>query len=112
LAYNETYYSGEGQKMRIIVALFLVGLAGCSTAPSTYYGEYTRGGERVPYMAALKECRSMARDKANKDNDSDTGTAVWLRDVDEYVLACMNEKGFELVNEKLPSKTSPSWGDS
>jgi len=44
----------------------------------------------------------MARDKANKDNDSDTGTAVWLRDVDEYVLACMNEKGFELVNRDMP----------
>jgi hypothetical protein len=97
--------------MRIIVALFLVGLAGCSTAPSTYYGEYTRGGERVPYMAALKECRTVARDKAIKDNDADIGTAVWLRDVDGYVLACMNEKGYELLNGKLPSKTSPSWGD-
>lgn len=97
--------------MRMIVTLSLTILAGCSTAPSTYYGEYTRGGERVPYMAVLKECRTVARDKAIKDNDSDIGTAVWLRDVDEYVLACMNEKGFELVNGKLPSKTSPSWGD-
>ncbi|WP_151898835.1 hypothetical protein [Nitrosospira lacus] len=97
--------------MRMSAALFLVGLAGCSTTPSTYYGEYTRGGERVPYMAALKECRVVARNQANKDNYADTGTAVWLSYVDEYVLACMNEKGFELVNRTLPSKAFPAWGD-
>ena len=97
--------------MRMIAALFLAVLAGCSTNPSSYYGEYTSGGERVSYMAALKECRILARDKANKDNDSDTGTAVWLSDVDIYVLACMNGKGFELVNRNIPSKTSPAWGD-
>lgn len=94
--------------MRMIATLFLAGLVGCSTPPSSYYGEYTSGGERVPYMAALKECRILAR---NKDNDSDTGTAVWLSDVDKYVLACMNGKRFELVNRNLPSKTSPAWGD-
>lgn len=86
--------------MRMIVALLLVGLAGCSTTPSSYYGQYTRGGERVDYMAALKECRAVARNKADKDNYADSGTAVWLSYVDEYVLACMNEKGFELVNKK------------
>lgn len=96
--------------MRMIAALFLVGLAGCSTTPSAYYGEYTRGGEKVSYMAALQECRTVARNKVNKDNYADDpGTAVWLSYVDEYVLACMNEKGFELVNGNLPSKTSPGW---
>ena len=97
--------------MRIIVVLLLVGLSGCSTTPSSYYGEYTRGGEKVGYMAALKECRVVAKNKADKDNYADAWTAVWLSYVDEYVLACMNEKGFELVNGKLPTKTSPSWGD-
>jgi hypothetical protein len=101
--------SREEQKMRMIAALFLIGLAGCSTTPSAYYGEYTRGGEKVPYMAALQECRTVARNKADKDNYADTGTAVWLSSVDEYVLACMNEKGFELVNGNSPSKTSPGW---
>ena len=86
--------------MRMIVALFLVGLAGCSTTPSAYYGQYTRGGERADYMAALKECRVVARNKADKDNYADSGTAVWLSYVDEYVLACMREKGFELVKKK------------
>lgn len=97
--------------MRIIIVLLLVGLSGCSTPPSSYYGEYTRGGERAGYMEALEECRVAAKDRANRDNYADAWTAVWLSYVDEYVLACMNKKGFELVNRKLPSKASPSWGD-
>ena len=97
--------------MRIIAGLLAIGLAGCATPPSAYYGEYTRGGEAADYRAVLNECRVMAKNKADKDNYADAWTAVWLSYVDEYVLACMNEKGFELVNGKLPSKTSPSWGD-
>ncbi|KIO47988.1 hypothetical protein SQ11_14235 [Nitrosospira sp. NpAV] len=62
-------------------------------------------------MEALEECRVAAKDRANRDNYADAWTAVWLSYVDEYVLACMNKKGFELVNRKLPSKASPSWGD-
>jgi hypothetical protein len=86
--------------MKMMGALLLVGLAGCSTTPSSYYGEYTRGGEKVGYMTALNECRVVAKNKADKDNYADAWTAVWLSYVDEYVLACMNEKGFELVKEK------------
>jgi len=86
--------------MRMIMALFLVALAGCSTTPSAYYGEYTGGGERADYMATLKECRVVARNKADKDNYADPRTAVWWSYVDEYVLACMKEKGFELVKKK------------
>ena len=93
--------------MRMLAALFLVGLAGCSTTPSAYYGEYTRGGEKVPYMAAIQECRTVARNKVNKDNYADDpGTAVWLSYVDEYALACMNEKGFELLNGNSPSNVT------
>lgn len=97
--------------MRIIVVLLLVGLAGCSTTPSSYYGEYTRKGETTDYMAALKECRVVAENKADKDNYGESWTAVWLSYVDKYTLACMNEKGFELVTRKSPSTTSPYWGD-
>lgn len=97
--------------MRVIVVLLLVGLYGCSTTPSPYYGEYTHGGEKVGYMTALNECRVVAKNKANKDNYADAWTAVWLSYVDDYVLACMHARGFELVNGKSPSKTSPSWGD-
>ena len=86
--------------MRMMGALLLVGLAGCSTTPSSYYGEYTRGGEKVGYMTALNECRAVAKNKADKDNYADAWTSVWASYVDEYVLACMNEKGFELVKEK------------
>lgn len=86
--------------MRIIVVLLLVGLAGCSTTPSSYYGEYTRGGEAADYMAALKQCRVVAETKADKDNYGESWTAVWLSYVDKYTLACMNEKGFELVKKK------------
>lgn len=62
-------------------------------------------------MAALKECRVVAENKADKDNYGESWTAVWLSYVDKYTLACMNEKGFELVTRKSPSTTSPYWGD-
>lgn len=97
--------------MRIIVVLWLAGLAGCATTPPSYYGEYTHGGEAADYMAALKSCRVAAEKKADKDNYGESWTAVWLSYVDKYTLACMNEKGFELVNGKPTSKTAPHWGD-
>ena len=86
--------------MRIIVVLLLVGLYGCSTTPSPYYGEYTRGGEAADYRAVLNECRVMAKNKADKDNYADPLTAVWWSYVEEYTLTCMKEKGFELVQKK------------
>jgi hypothetical protein len=85
--------------MRIIAVLLLSGLAGCVTAPSAYYGEYTRGGEVADYRGALPECRAVAKNKADQDNYADPLTAVWWSYVNEYTLACMKEKGFELVKK-------------
>jgi hypothetical protein len=86
--------------MRRIAVLLLIGLAGCTTTPSAYYGEYRREGQVGDYRAALNECRDMAKNKAEKDNYADPLTAVWWSFVDEYTLACMKEKGFELVKTK------------
>ena len=86
--------------MRIIAVLVLIGLGGCATAPSAYYGEYTRGGEVADYSVALHECRAVAKNKADKDNYADPLTAVWWSYVNEYTFACMKEKGFELVKKK------------
>jgi hypothetical protein len=96
--------------MRIIVVLWLAGLAGCATTPSSYYGEYTHGGEAADYMAALKSCRVAAEKKADKDNYGESWTAVWLSYVDKYTLACMNEKGFELVKWKTNFQDRPALG--
>lgn len=87
--------------MKIIVALLLAGLAGCSTTmPTPYYGKYTIGGGATDYMTALEECRVLAKERADKDSYADSLTSVWWSYVQKYTLACMNERGFELVTEK------------
>jgi hypothetical protein len=86
--------------MRITAGLVAIGLAGCATPPSAYYGEYNRGGEMADYRTALNECRVIAKNKADKDNYADSLTAVWWSYVEEYTLSCMKEKGFELVPKK------------
>ena len=86
--------------MRIIAVLLFIGLVGCTTTPSAYYGEYTRGGEAGDYRTALDECRVAAKNKADKDNYADPLTAVWWSYVNEYTSVCMKEKGFQLVEKK------------
>lgn len=84
--------------MKLIAALLVVGLTGCSVAP--YHSEFTRGGEKAEYKVDRNQCRDVAKNAATKEAYGETTGAVWWQSVQKNMVECMNGKGYERVRRE------------
>lgn len=83
--------------MKKAVIFLLIIMYGCASTP--YNGKYVLNGEEVDYSIEKKQCQKEATEKSFKNLPGGELGSAWMRLRNKNMLACMQEKGFEWIQE-------------